>query len=147
MEKDVFSKKEEDFPKKFKKFKFFTWGLNWVLWRIATSVSACIRKARSPRVWSDRACGAVRLKNESVCQKRDAPLHPVMECASPTQECFGATRRWWCDLSHGGPLRTLVPSSMATVVSVFILAMILCHKEQSSFRLPGCHHFAKASDC
>ena len=43
------------------------------------------QKARSPRVWSDRACGAVRLKNESVCHWRDAPLHPLMKCASPIQ--------------------------------------------------------------
>ena len=41
--------------------------------------------ARSPRVWSDRECGAVRLKNASVCQWRDAPVHPPMKCASPTQ--------------------------------------------------------------
>ena len=87
--------------------------------------------ARSPRVWSDRACGAVRLKNASVCQRRDAPLHPLMKCASPTQCCFGATRRWWCDLSHVGPWRTLAPSSIATVFSHNILAMILSQKEQS----------------
>ena len=105
------------------------------------------QKARSPRVWSDRACGTVRSKNASVCQWRDAPLHPLMKCASPTQCCFGATRRWWCDLSHVGPWRTLAPSSIATVFSDDILAVILSQKGESSFRLSGCHHLAKASNC
>ena len=37
--------------------------------------------ARSPRVWcSDRASGAFRVKNWSVCQHCDAPLHPLMKC-------------------------------------------------------------------
>ena len=138
---------KEDFSKKFKKFRFFTWGLNRVLWRIATSVSACIRK-RALLV-----CGLIvhaalfGSRMQASCQWRDAPVHPLMKCASPTQCCFGATRRWWCDLSHVGPWRTLAPSSIATVFSHNILAMILSHKEQSSFRLLGCHHLAKASNC
>ena len=35
-------KGKEDFSKKFNKFRFFTWGLKRVFWRIATSVSPCI---------------------------------------------------------------------------------------------------------
>ena len=91
MEKDVFQrlflkkKEEEDFPKKFKKFKFFHMVIEpGALAHCNVSLSLH-QKARSSRVWSDRACGAVRPKNESVCQWRDALVHPLMKCASPIQ--------------------------------------------------------------
>ena len=69
VEKDVFQrfffekKEEEDFAKKFKKFRFFTW---WIEPGVLAhcNVSLTLHQyARSPRVWSDRACGAVRSKN------------------------------------------------------------------------------------
>ena len=54
---------KEDFSKKFKKFRFFTWWIEpGALAHCNVSLSLH-QKARSPRVWSDRACGAVRSKN------------------------------------------------------------------------------------
>ena len=81
----VFFSGKEDFSKKFKKFRFFRRELNRGALAHCNVSLSLHQKARSPRVWSDRACGVVRLKNESVCQKRDAPLHPVMKCASAAQ--------------------------------------------------------------
>ena len=133
---------KEDFPRSSRNsdFSHGDWaGCFGALQRQSQLASVCTLSACV--VWSCmRHCPAQELKRLPKARRASA-------CASATQWCFGATRRWWCDLSHVGPWRTLAPSSIATVFSNNILAMILSQKEQSSFRLPGCHHLAKASNC
>ena len=157
----VLDKTWKDFSKKFRKFSFSKWWFHntWVfktnnerngcfgaLQRAQSQLASVCTLSSCVVVWSCmRRYSGQELKRLPMARRASASTHEM--CASPTQCCFGATRWWWCDASHVGLLRTLAPYSVATIFLVFILAVLVSQKGQSSSSLPWCHHLVKASDC